>query len=73
MDHGGGEFISQREAARRYRVSPGTLRDRIRRGELVTYTSPLNHKAHLLRVSDLEALRQIRPAEAVTHPVGSRA
>jgi excisionase family DNA binding protein len=49
------------EAARRLGVSPPTLRKRIRRGELEVFEDPLNDRKRLIRVTDLEPLRQPRP------------
>jgi hypothetical protein len=56
------EFVGHREASRRLGVSMPTLRQRVRRGELTTFVDPLDERRKLLRVADLETLRQPRPA-----------
>jgi len=58
------EFVGHREASRRLRVSMPTIRQRVRRGDLTTFVDPLDERRKLLRVADLEALRQPRPAQA---------
>jgi hypothetical protein len=56
------EFIGSKEAARRLGVAPLTLRQRIRRGEVPIFEDPLDARRRLVRMADLEALKQIRPA-----------
>ena len=57
------DLVSSREAAKRLGVSPVTLRRRVNRGELATYVDPLDDRRKLLRVQDLEALRQPRSTQ----------
>ncbi len=56
------DLISQREAAKRFRVAPSTLRRRVQRGDLVTYQNPLDDRGMFFRISDLEKLAQPRLA-----------
>jgi transposase len=56
------DLVTCREAARRLGVSAPTLRKRIRRGDLATFVNPLNDRTKLVRVDDLETLRQPQPA-----------
>lgn len=56
------EFIGSNEAAKRLGVAPLTLRQRIRRGEILVFVDPLDDRRKLIRRSDLEALRTPRPA-----------
>ncbi len=56
------DFVGHREASRRLGVSMPTLRQRVRRGDLATFVDPLDERRKLLRVQDLDALRQPRPA-----------
>ena len=55
------EPVTCGEAALRLGISPPTLRKRIRRGELEVFEDPLNDRKRLIRVTDLEPLRQPRP------------
>jgi hypothetical protein len=56
------DLIPMTEAARRYGTSLERLRRSIARGDLTPYVKPLDDRTKLLRVSELEALRQPRPA-----------
>lgn len=55
------EFITSHEAAKRLGVAPLTLRQRVRRGELPVFLDPLDSRRRLVRATDLESLRTIRP------------
>ncbi len=59
-------FVTFGEAQRRAGVSYPTLRDRVRRGELVIYANPKDRRSRLVAVDDLEKLltpRQINAQE----------
>ncbi len=56
------EWLSQREASKRFRIAPMTLRRRVRRGEIATYENPLDQRSMLFRLSDLEKLARPRLA-----------
>ena len=58
------DLVGSREAAKRLGVSPVTLRRRVNRGELEVFTDPLDDRRKLLRVQDLEILRQPRATQA---------
>lgn len=58
-------LVKTGEAVRRTGVTPATLRSRVRRGEIQVFRDPLDDRVRLVRVSDLEAMRNPRP-------VGSR-
>jgi len=58
-----GELISQRQACKRFRVAPATLRSRVRRGQIATFENPLDQRSMLFRVSDLQELARIRPVQ----------
>jgi hypothetical protein len=59
------DLISQREASRRYGMTPYTIGRRVRRGELQTYLNPMDDRVKLVRASDVEALMEPRPIERV--------
>jgi hypothetical protein len=62
LTRGGEEFISQRQAYKRFGVSPVTLRDRVRKGQLQAFINPLDERTRLIRVKDIETMLQLRPA-----------
>jgi hypothetical protein len=53
--------IGFNEASRRFGMSLEVLRRRVERGDLQLYRDPLDDRKKLLKVRDLEALRQPRP------------
>ena len=57
------DLVGCREAAKRLGVSPVTLRRRVNRGELATYIDPLDDRRKLVRIQDLDALRQPRSTQ----------
>ncbi len=59
-----GQFVTITEAQRRAGVSLGTLRDRVRRGEIVVHTNPRDRRSRLVAVDDLERLMTPRPINA---------
>ncbi len=60
----GSEMLTVQEAAEYLGVSRFKLARLIRDGELVTYTTPLDRRQRLLRLSDLDALKErYEPAE----------
>jgi hypothetical protein len=61
------EMVTCGEGARRIGVAPATLRKVIRRGELQTFRDPLNGRVKLLRVEELDALRNPQPLETRTN------
>jgi hypothetical protein len=56
------EHIGFNEASRRFGVSLEVLRRRVQRGDLPLYRDPLDDRRKLLKVADLEAMRQPQPA-----------
>jgi len=56
------EFVGSNQAARILGVAPLTLRQRVRKGEVPVFEDPLDARRRLIRTSDLEPLRRIRPA-----------
>ena len=56
------ELVSLSDAARRLNTSRITVGRIVRRGNLATFESPLNRRKTLVHTSDVEALRQPRPA-----------
>jgi hypothetical protein len=60
------EFINQRQAYKRFGISPMTLRSRMRAGQLPTYENPLDSRVRLFRVGDIEELSRPRPASDKT-------
>ncbi len=56
------QLLSQRQASKQFRVAAATLRRRVRRGEIATFENPLDERAMLFRVSDLQELARPRPA-----------
>jgi len=62
VEQGRDEYLSQRQAARRYGLSPDTIRRRIKDGQLPVYARPMNDKVRLLKTTDLERLMKLRPA-----------
>lgn len=60
------EFVSLRGAARHCGCTPRTIRKVVQRGDLETFRDPLRPRVHWVRVADLEALRQRRPAGSET-------
>ena len=57
------EFLPTLEASSYLGVDPGTLRRRITRGDLAVHRDPLDDRRKLIRRTDLEALRRVRPAQ----------
>jgi len=57
------KYVSSLDAARQLGVAPLTLRQRIRRGEVPVFEDPLDARRRLIRSSDMEVLRQPRPAD----------
>ena len=57
MEHrqGDGDFVGMLAAAQRAGVALGTLRRRVRSGELPVYRDPRDGRAKLVRVTDLDA------------------
>jgi hypothetical protein len=49
-------FVTFSEAQKRAGVSYPTLRDRVRRGELVIYANPKDRRSRLVAVDDLDRL-----------------
>ena len=64
------ELIGQREAARKYGLSPATIRRRIRDGRLPVYVRPIDDQRKLVRARDLEALMQPRPLSGTEKAAG---
>lgn len=58
------ELVGTLEAAKRYGVTPHTLRRRVLRGQLQTFVDPLDERRRLIRVRDLEEMRIPRPVVA---------
>ncbi len=56
MDHS--ELVSISEASRRLGISRMTIRRRIDEGRLPEYRSDLNAREHLVRIADVERLRE---------------
>ncbi len=57
------EVVNLAQASKQFRLDPRTLRSRVRSGELPTFVDPFNRTVKLVRVADLESMRQIRPAQ----------
>lgn len=61
------EMVGSLEACRRIGVTAPTLRKIVRRGDLPVFLDPLDARLRLVRVADLETLRQpvpVRRSEA---------
>ncbi len=56
-----GQFVTIGEAQRRIGVSHPTFRNRVRRGEIATFTNPRDRRSRLVAVEDLERLLTPRP------------
>lgn len=56
-------LVTTAEALRRVGITAPTLRKRVRRGELQVFSDPLDDRVRLIRVEDLEALRNPQPIE----------
>lgn len=50
------EYVGVYEAARYVGCSPWLIQDRIRRGQLTTFSNPLDRRYRLIRCADLDAL-----------------
>ncbi len=55
------QYLTITQAQQRAGVALGTLRDRIRRGEIVVHTNPRDRRSHLVAVEDLERLLTPHP------------
>ncbi len=55
------EFLPFRSAADRLQVSQELLRRRVKAGELATFSDPLDSRKRLVRIADVDRLRQPRP------------
>ncbi len=64
------DFIGQREASRKYGVSPGTIRRRIKDGRLSVFVRDIDDQRKLVRARDLEALMQPRPLNGTEKAAG---
>jgi len=68
-----GKLIPTIEATKRLGVDPGTLRKRVRAGEVAVFRDPLDARLRLLRLADVERLRRARPVKATVAAEGSLA
>jgi len=57
------EYVPLGIAARRVGISRVTLRDRVRSGEVPAYVDPRDRRFTLVKVADVDRLRQPRPRE----------
>lgn len=67
-------YVTLAEAARRCGTTRQLLRRRINRGEIATFTDPVDERLTLVRVGDLDRLRQpqpIAPRGRAPGPVGA--
>ncbi len=58
-------YLTQREAARRYRVSEPLIARRARQGLLPVYADGRNLRLKLFKVADLEELFGVAPSQGV--------
>jgi hypothetical protein len=65
------QYVTQRQAYRRYGLAPLTLRRRVEDGRLQTFVDPRDDRVLLYRTADLEALQQPRPRTPEHEPVAS--
>ena len=56
-----GQFIGLLAAATDLGCAPQTLRKRVRSGDLPVFSNPLDRRCRLVRIADLDRLRQPRP------------
>ncbi len=63
-------FVTLGQAASRLGISDFALRDRLARGELVTYHNPRDRRSRLIRLEDLKQYDTPRPIEAQTRGNG---
>jgi len=63
-------FVSMTEAAKLAGTSRIVLRQRVRRGELQTFRHPLDDRVRLIKVGDLDRLRQPRPVKLAAGSTG---
>ncbi len=61
-----GELVPMTEAAKRAGVSQVTFRDRVRRGEIVTFTNPRDRRSRLVSVGDLDRMMTPRPINSAS-------
>ncbi len=64
------ELIGQREAARKYGLSPATIRRRIKDGRLPVFVRDIDDQRKLVRSRDLEALMRPRQLTGNTTAAG---
>ena len=63
------EYLTMAQAARRLGVSMPTLRERVRRGEIVVYSNPVDRRSRLVALADLASFAHPQP---LTHVSGGR-
>jgi len=64
------ELIGQREAARKYGLSPATIRRRIKDGRLPVFVRDIDDQRKLVRSRDLEALMRPHPLNSTEKAAG---
>jgi len=61
-------FVTMSEASRRVGSSRNSIRRRVNRGEIPVFADPLDDRRRLVRVADVDRLREPRPIRPA--PIG---